>query len=240
MRIVDIREQAIPLAADMENAFVSFAELTASLVAVVSDESWNGERLVGFGHTSVGRYAQSGILRERLIPRVLRANPEMIVDDGDASLSPEAVWRAAMKNEKPGGHGDRAVAMAALDMAIWDLVAKIERRPLFRVLADRYGDGQPDPRVEVYAAGGYYYGGEDLLRLRDELSRYLAAGYTAVKIKVGGGTLREDARRVEVALDVVNDAGRLAVEANARFGRDEAIAYAAALARTASAGMKNP
>ena len=64
-------------------------------------------------------------------------------------------------NEKPGGHGERSVAIGTIDMAVWDAVAKIEGKPLFQLLADRYGDGKPNRKIFVYAAGGYYYPGQD-------------------------------------------------------------------------------
>jgi L-alanine-DL-glutamate epimerase-like enolase superfamily enzyme len=67
-----------------------------------------------------------------------------------------------MTNEKPGGHGERSVAVGTIDMAVWDAVAKIAGKPLFRLLAERHG-AKPDPRVFVYAAGGYYYPGKDLI-----------------------------------------------------------------------------
>ena len=65
-----------------------------------------------------------------------------------------------MTNEKPGGHGERSVAVGTIDMAVWDAVAKIAGKPLFRLLAERT-DAKANPRVFVYAAGGYYYPGKD-------------------------------------------------------------------------------
>ena len=48
-----------------------------------------------------------------------------------------------MRNEKPGGHGERSVAVGTIDMAVWDAVAKIAGKPLFRLLAERHGvDGR--------------------------------------------------------------------------------------------------
>ena len=69
-----------------------------------------------------------------------------------------------MQNEKPGGHGERSVAVGVIDMAIWDIVAKIEQKPLYRLLAERYSDDEPSDTTFVYAAGGYYYPGKDLMR----------------------------------------------------------------------------
>jgi L-alanine-DL-glutamate epimerase-like enolase superfamily enzyme len=131
-------------------------------------------------------------------------------------------------NEKPGGHGERSVAIGVLDMALWDAVAKIERKPLWRLLADRYRGGEADPQVFVYAAGGYYHPGKDLAALQDEMRGYLDLGYTVVKMKIGEG-LDEDRRRIDAVLEVVGSGAHLAVDANGRFDLDTAIAYAKAL-----------
>jgi D(-)-tartrate dehydratase len=93
-------------------------------------------------------------------------------------------------NEKPGGHGERSVAVGVIDMAVWDAVAKIEGKPLYRLLAERYNGGACDERVFVYAAGGHYYPGKDLQALRDEMRRYLDSGYSVVKMKIGGARAR--------------------------------------------------
>ena len=92
-----------------------------------------------------------------------------------------------MVNEKPGGHGERSVAVGTLDMAVWDAVAKIEQKPLFRLLAERH-NREADPRVFVYAAGGYYYPGKDNSALRAEMRSYLDRGYNVVKMKIGGAS----------------------------------------------------
>ena len=113
-----------------------------------------------------------------------------------------------MANEKPGGHGERSVAVGVLDMAVWDAVAKIEGKPLYRLLAERYNGGMADDRVFVYAAGGYYYPGKDTQALQDEMKRYLDLGYTVVKMKIGGESLADDIRRIE------------AVDRGRRLGRE--------------------
>jgi L-alanine-DL-glutamate epimerase-like enolase superfamily enzyme len=230
MRIVDIHEAAVSLRSEIRNAAISFTEMDTSLVAIVSDVVRDGEPLVGYGFNSNGRYAQRCILRERLIPRILAAEPEALLDETGENLDPERVWATMMRNEKPGGHGERSVAVAALDMAVFDLVAKIDGRPLFRWLAERYGTAEPESEVFVYAAGGYYHPGKDIEGLQDELRRYVDAGYTVVKMKIGGAPLEDDLARIEGALDVVGHGSRLAVDANGRFDFETAARYAEALA----------
>jgi L-alanine-DL-glutamate epimerase-like enolase superfamily enzyme len=130
-----------------------------------------------------------------------------------------------MTNEKPGGHGERSVAVGTIDMAVWDAVAKIAGKPLFRLLAERHGV-TADPRVFVYAAGGYYYPGKDFSQLRAEMRSYLDRGYTVVKMKIGGEALDVDRARIEAVLAEIGSQARLAVDANGRFDLETAIAYA--------------
>jgi D(-)-tartrate dehydratase len=233
VRIVDVRETTVPLRTDVSNAVMNFSRMTVSVLALVTDEVRDGEPVIGYGFNSTGRYAQGGLLRDRIIPRVLEADPgSLLGDDGD--IAPELVWRAAMRDEKPGGHGERAVAMGVLDMASWDLAAKLAGVPLHRLLATRAGDarvpGPPLEEVWVYAAGGYYHPHGGTAALRDEVRSYLDLGYRTVKIKVGGAPLAEDLRRVEAVLDVLPPGCDLAVDANCRFELDEALTYADALA----------
>ena len=167
-RIVTILERDVPVGAPMRNAVIDFSRMTASICALVTDVERGRRPVVGLGFSSNGRYAQGDILRRRILPRVLSADPASLLDDGGGNLDPFAIHARAMTDEKPGGHGERPVAVGALDMAVWDAVAKIEGRPLYRLLADRYHDGRAEATVEVYAAGGYYHPGGDAARLADE------------------------------------------------------------------------
>jgi L-alanine-DL-glutamate epimerase-like enolase superfamily enzyme len=87
--------------------------------------------------------------------------------------------------------------------------------------------------VFCYVGGGWYWPGQTIADLQDEMRRHLAAGYTMVKMKVGGLPLAEDCRRIEAVLSVLDQEHRrehrLAVDANGRFDRDTALAYAKAL-----------
>lgn len=233
VRVLAARQAVVPIASSMRNAVISFAAMTVSVVALVSDRQRNGRPLIGFGFNSNGRYAQHGLLAERFLPRLEAAAPEALADPAGNNLDPEAARAVLMADEKPGGHGDRAVAVGVLDMALWDLVAKVEDRPLHELLAERFGPvGTPLARVPVYAAGGYYHGdaGSDLNALKEELRGYTDLGYTRCKIKIGGAPIETDLRRVDAALEVLGTGDRLAVDANGRFGLDEALRYAEVLA----------
>ena len=231
MKIVAIREKTFPIASPIRNAVIDFSKMTLSAVAVVTDAVRDGRPVVGYGFNSNGRYGQGALLRERFIPRVLEADPRTLLDETAENLDPRRIWDCAMRNEKPGGHGERSVAVGTLDMAVWDAVAKIARKPLYRLLAERHGDGRVDQTVFVYAAGGYYYPGKDHAQLHDEMKRYLDRGYTVVKMKIGGASLDEDLRRIDAVLEVVGEGSALAVDANGRFDLPTALSYARALSR---------
>ena len=225
VRIVDVREVTKPISSPIRNAYIDFTKMTSSLVAVITNVERNGRPVVGYGFNSNGRYGQGGLIRERFRARLLEADPASLLDATKDNIDPDKAWAAMMMNEKPGGHGERSVAVGTLDMAIWDAVAKIADKPLFRLLAERH-NRKADPRVFVYAAGGYYYPGKDLSALRREMRGYLERGYTVVKMKIGGAPIDEDRQRIEAVLAEIGPNNQLAVDANGRFDLETAIAYA--------------
>jgi len=231
MKIIDIREITAPIRSDIRNAYIDFSKMTLSLVAVVTDVVRDGKPVVGYGFNSNGRYGQGGLIRERFAPRILEARPESLQDDTRDNIDPHRVWAAMMTNEKPGGHGERSVAVGTIDMAVWDAVAKVEGKPLFQLLAERYGDGRANRKVFVYAAGGYYYPGKDDAKLVAEMRSYLDRGYSVVKMKIGGATLGEDCRRIEAVLKLLTPGQHLCVDANGRFDLRTAIDYAKAMSK---------
>ncbi len=230
IRIVEVFETTKAIASPIRNAYIDFSKMTISLVAVVTDVVRDGRRVVGYGFNSNGRYGQGGLIRERFRDRMLGAAPEALLNDAGDNLDPDRIWNVLMANEKPGGHGERSVAVGTLDMAVWDATAKIAGLPLFRLLAEQSGM-KADPRVFVYAAGGYYYPGKGLDALRAEMRSYLERGYTVVKMKIGGSSLDEDLRRIDAVLSEIGDAAQLAVDANGRFDLETAIAYGRALSQ---------
>jgi L-alanine-DL-glutamate epimerase-like enolase superfamily enzyme len=225
VKIVALEEVTRPIASNIRNAYIDFSKMTASLVAVVTDVVRDGKRVIGYGFNSNGRYGQGGLIRERFAARLTEAPPAALLNAAGDNFDPDKCWAAMMTNEKPGGHGERSVAVGTIDMAIWDATAKIAGKPLFRLLAERAGR-QADPKVFVYAAGGYYYPGKDTSALRAEMRSYLDRGYNVVKMKIGGAALAEDAARIEAVLKELNGQAQLAVDANGRFDLETAIAYA--------------
>ena len=229
MKISRIRHASAPIASAIRNAYINFSTMTVSVVAVETDVVREGKPVIGYGFTSNGRYAQGGILAERFIPRLLEADPKTLIDPKADNLDPFAVWRTFMSNEKPGGHGDRAHAAGGLDMAVWDAVAKIAGKPLWKLLSERYNGGRSDSKILVYPGGGYYYPGKEIEGLQAEMRQYQEQGYKVVKMKVGGADLATDLKRIEAVLAIVGKGDNLAVDANGRFDLATAMAFGRAV-----------
>lgn len=244
MKIVAIREATVALSAPMRNAGISFDAMTASAIVVVSDRVVGGRPLMGLGFDSIGRYGHGGLLRERFVPRLLAADPAAYAAASGDAIDPLRAWTVMMRNEKAGGHGERAGAVGVLDAALWDLVAKAEDQPLWRVVADRFNEGRALARVPVYASGGHYRDalarGDEAARLKAELECYRARGYRLFKIKVGADSVDRDKRRIEAALAVAGSGAALAVDGNGTSGRAEAFARLEALAPYRLAWFEEP
>jgi L-alanine-DL-glutamate epimerase-like enolase superfamily enzyme len=229
LKIIDIRESTRPIKSNIRNAYIDFSKMTLSLVAVVTDVIVDRKPVIGYGFNSNGRYGQGALIRERFAPRILEAAPQTLLDDTGDNLDPHRIWATMMANEKPGGHGERSVAVGTIDMAVWDAVAKIAGKPLYQLLAECYGNGVAERKVFVYAAGGYYWPGQGLEGLEREMQSYLDRGYAVVKMKIGGASLAEDCKRIEAVLKLLGPGQQLAVDANGRFDLPTAIDYAKAL-----------
>jgi D(-)-tartrate dehydratase len=230
MRIVDIRERAIPLKSDLKNSSFDFSEMTTSVVAVITDVVRAGRPVAGFAFNSTGRYACGAQMRERFIPRILRADAKSLLDETGDNLDPEKILAVMRQREKIGGDAERSIGIGTIEVAVWDAVAKIAEKPLHQLLAERYGDGKVARRIFCYVGGGWYWPGQTTADLQDEMRRHLDAGYTMVKMKVGGLRLDEDCRRIEAVQQVLGNAAQLAVDANGKFDRAESLAYAKGLA----------
>ena len=229
MRIVAIRELAVQLEGAVANAVVNFSEHTVSLVAVVTDVLRHGKPVIGLGFNSIGRFAQSGIIATRMIPRLLAADPATLLAEGGQRFDAAKVLATLMRNEKPGGHGDRAGAAAAIEQAIWDLNAKLADEPCYVTIARAFGREPLAAPVEVYTGGGYYYPPGAGRTIRDEFLAYREMGFESFKMKIGGAPLAQDMKRIEEALQAAGGADRLMVDANGRFDLPTALAYATEL-----------
>lgn len=230
MRITDIRERPISISRYHDPRIPS-GGLTTSLVAVVTDAIRSGQPVVGYGFASIGRYAQSGLIRDRFAPRLLRASAQDITTDDGANLDPFRAWTVMLTGEKPGGHGERCVAVGTLDMALWDAAAKVAGLPLHRFLADWIERSHTASHVPVYASGGYPYPDNDIDALSEEIRHFADLGFTHAKIKIGAASLDHDLRRIETAAARLASSGHLAADAMNTYDPGMALTAAMALAR---------
>ena len=226
MRITALRERTIAIGAPMRNAAIAFDEMTASAVAMVSDRG-----LTGYAFDSIGRYGKGALLRERFFPRLLQAKPDSLID-GAGLIDPPACARAAMANEKAGGHGERPGAVGLIEAAAWDLRAKAQGVPLWRSLADYYRTKGAEPTINVYASCGHFREDD---RAQHEVRSALDLGYRTVKIKVLGAA--DDIGRVESAAGL---GMKLAVDLNGMLDAQSAERWFSAMAPFGLAWIEEP
>ncbi|MAF47872.1 MAG: enolase C-terminal domain-like protein [Rhodospirillales bacterium] len=229
MRITDIREKSVKLDVNIRNAVFSFDDMTTSIVAVITDVIRDGSPVAGFAFNSTGRYACGGQMRDRLIPRILRQKPDSLLDAERGNFDPEAIFHAMMFGEKPGGDMERSVGIGTIEVALWDAMAKIEEKPLHKLIAERFGTGDTPERMFCYVGGGWYSPNETSESLKDEMRSYLDQGYTLVKAKIGGLPIDDDVRRIETILSVLEGGHQLAVDANCGLSPEVALEYAGRL-----------
>ena len=230
MKIVEIREISVPLKSSLRNSVFDFSEMTTSVVAVISDVMRSGKPLIGYAFNSTGRYACGEQMRSRLIPRILSAEPDSLLDNQASNIDPAKVLARMMLREKPGGHTERSVPIGTIEVAVWDLVAKIADKPLYAVLAERFNHGHIPTTIPCYVGGGWYAPGKGIAELQAEIRSRKDEGYTVMKVKVGGAPLTEDLKRLDAAIEVMGSANQIAVDANAAWNRESALQYTKALA----------
>ncbi len=239
MRIVAVRERTVELSSAGRNSSISFDAMTASVIAVHTDASKGGKPLVGLAFDSIGRYGHGGLLRERFIPRLIAADPDSY-SDGNGGIDPHRAWAVLMKDEKPGGHGERSGAVGLIDAALWDLAAKAADEPLWSILARRHGNANDGAKIAIYASGGHYRASNDVEGLCDDVRRAIGQGHRRFKIKIGGVSLASDIKRIEAVFGLLELGMALAVDGNGTFGLDKTIQYLDALKPYPLAWLEEP
>jgi L-alanine-DL-glutamate epimerase-like enolase superfamily enzyme len=239
MRIIAVQERTIELSSATRNSSISFDAMTASVTAVHTDASKDGRPLVGLAFDSIGRYGHGGLLRERFIPRLLAADPRDYADE-QGGICPHRAWAVLMKDEKPGGHGERSGAVGLIDAALWDLAAKTAGIPLWSLLAKRQGDANASARIAIYASGGHYRPSNDIADLCDDIRRAVGQGHRRFKIKIGGAQVADDIKRIEAVFGVLEPGMTLAVDGNGTFDRDTTLQFLDALKPYPLAWIEEP
>lgn len=210
MRITDVRVLSYFLGnldRPYHNSILTTTTKAVTFVEVLTDEGLTGLSFAG------GREREmiEGPLKARIV--------------GESPIDAARLWHRMFTGwRKPVAKGDAISAIGAVDNALWDLRGKVLNLPVYRLL------GGFRDRVPAYAAGGYYEEGKGVDGLAEEMARFVAAGYKAVKMKVGGASLTEDVARVRAARDAVGPDVRLMVDANNAWNAAEAIAFGRAVA----------
>ena len=220
MKILSVREATVPVSSAMRNASIAFDQMTASALAIHTDQTLDGQPLVGWAFDSIGRYGKGGLLRERFIPRLMAAPAEALLD-AQGLIDPRLGVQVLMRGEKQGGHGERPGAVGLLDAALWDLRAKQEGLPLWQSVAKMYDQPLGSGRIPTYASCGHFTDNPDPQALQDEVARCLDLGYTTVKIKLSGRDARLDAQRIGSALRAGLAPEQLAVDLNGQWRRTD-------------------
>ena len=106
---------------------------------------------------------------------------------------------------------------AALDIACWDLVGKSLNIPLYKLF------GGYRNKVPVYVTCGYYREGKSDSELREELKKLIEIGHQSFKVKVGGLSIKDDAKRLEIIRDEIGQEKDLMIDVNRAWNLKTAI-----------------
>jgi L-alanine-DL-glutamate epimerase-like enolase superfamily enzyme len=183
---------------------------TGSVVLRIrTDAGITGWASSSFGNRAEGARVVQAILKYEVKPVIMGKDPAF-----PRRIRAE-LWKAMNYH---GVTGVAQFAMAATDIALWDILGKNAGLPVYKMLG-AYRD-----RMPVYSMCGWYYDDDaDLSHFKREVSDAVGQGYKAVKIKVGKYSLDDDARRIRLALDIIGKDRRLMVDANQVFDHKEAL-----------------
>ena len=143
MRITDIRETSIALNSTLKNSSIDFSEMTTSVVAVITDVVRDGKPVVGFAFNSTGRYACGAQMRARFIPRILKAEPESLLNEAGDNLDPDKILAVMMQQREV--RRAHASARSASARSRSRCGTRSPRSPASRcivLLAERYSGGK--------------------------------------------------------------------------------------------------
>lgn len=205
MKITDVEAYVLRAPQPGREFWVSLKPVLSVNELVVLVRTDDGITGIGMG-TARTPVREAGLLFQR-------GFKDLVV--GEDPLRPELVWDRMSRTtfqrvaaERGWARGPIITACCAVDVALWDIVGRAARLPLYRILGG-YAD-----RVRTYAGGGYYRRGKDLAELRAEMARYMAMGHRAFKMKIGALRLVEDVARVAAVRETIGPDNALIVDVN--------------------------
>jgi L-alanine-DL-glutamate epimerase-like enolase superfamily enzyme len=179
------------------------------VIRLLTDAGITGWAYSSFGMIAGGPRVVETIVQQELKPVLMGKDPAF-----PKRLRAE-MWKAV---EYHGVQGVVSFALAALDIAIWDIIGKAASMPVYRMLG-AYRERMPSYNM----CGWYYQNDQDLSHYKRSIASALEEGFRGVKIKVGRGPIEEDARRISAARDLCGKDKPIMVDANQVFNRNEAL-----------------
>lgn len=204
---VKLQNYEWPMGTPITNGKHTYTKVTLAILQIETDEGVTGVGVSGSqpsGHSIL----QSAL--EHFIPQLLDEDP----------LDIERIWHRLWSPKLVGRRGMTTRAISVIDIALWDIRAKVAGLPLYKLL------GGARDRVDAYIAGGYYQKGKGLAELAEEVQRSISTGARAIKMKIGALPIREDVERVRTVRKAIGDDVRLMVDANCAYRPHEAIQLA--------------
>jgi len=205
------------------DAIFKAAHRQALLVKVYTDEGvWGIGEAASFGGPLSSTVE---VIEKELAPRIIGEDPFAV----------ERIWRKCYYMSWQHGRGGIVIcALSGIDLALWDIIGKATKTPLYKLL------GGYSNKIRAYASGGFYKRGKGTKEIANEMKSYVDSGYTAVKMKVGRNRtamnplevmpdpdfyydVEEDLERVEAVRNAIGKKTRLLVDANAAWDLQTAM-----------------
>jgi D-arabinonate dehydratase len=191
-----------PYERPIANGKYTYASTDVALAAVSTDEG-----ITGYGWTSGGTIA--------VVFHTLESLREKIV--GEDPFNVERIWEKMYQPKVYGRRGLTTRAISAVDIALWDIKGKAAGRSIWQLL------GGYQPSIAAYIAGGYYEKDKIHSGLQQEMKDNVSRGAKAVKMKIGGASIRTDIERIDAVRDAVGPGIGLLVDANNAYNRPDAL-----------------
>lgn len=181
---------------------------------VVEMTTSTGLRGTGFTYTvDIGGSAIAELAETYLAPLVVGMDP----------LDYERIWQKLQRQSRRLGAGVNTLAIAAFDVAVWDLIGKIHQQPLWRLF------GGSRPEIPAYISEISLSESDGIDDYLDRVADYVARGYSSIKIKIGRPEIEDDMERIVRTSELLGSSGRVFVDLNQKWMASEAIAKAARL-----------